>query len=199
MPSPQRGRPREFDTDQAIDAAMMLFWEQGYEAVGVAQLCEAMGIAKQSMYDWAGGKRGLYLLALDMYFKSKICGLEINLKQEASPIANLRHCLHAMAEYAKTPSNWGCFLTNAQSEFGTTDAEVQSLTASVEEYITDQFREVLERAKAAGEVADDLDCQATASALSVFRNGIMLAGRSGQSTASIDQSIAAMEAMIRPT
>ncbi len=176
---------------------MLWFWEHGYEASSVAQLCEAMGIGKQSMYDWVGDKRKLYILAVERYYRSRMCGLEGKLREEGSPLGNLRHCLHAMAEYAKAPDSWGCFLTNAKNEFGTTDAEIQRLTVVVEDYIVCQFCEVLERAKAASEVAPDLDCESVAAALSVFRNGIMLAGRAGQSAKSIDQSLTAMEVMLR--
>ncbi len=176
---------------------MLVFWEHGYEATGVAQLCDAMGIAKQSMYDWVGDKRGLYLLVIERYYQSRVCGLGDHLRAPGSPLANLRHCLGAMAEYAKSPECLGCLLTNARSEFGTTDEEVGALTARVEAYIVEAFRDVLERAKAAGELPAHADCSAMASAISVIRNGLMVAGRAGQSSESIDQTLLMVERMLK--
>ncbi|MEO0475831.1 MAG: TetR/AcrR family transcriptional regulator [Planctomycetota bacterium] len=197
MTPSQRGRPREFDTEAALDAALGVFWEQGYEATGVAELCDAMGIAKQSMYDWVGDKKGLYLASIERYNATHICGLKGHLSTAGSPIKNLWHCLNAMAEYAKSPDCIGCFLTNAENEFGTRDPDVARLTKAMEEYIVAQFADVLERAKSAGEVPENLDANAMAAALAVFRNGIMLAGRAGQSAASIDQTIKLIEQLLK--
>ncbi len=197
MSNSQRGRPREFDTDTALDTAVLVFWRKGYEGAGVSELCTAMGIAKQSMYDWVGDKRGLYIAALERYAVTHICGLRDMLGLKGSPIANLRHCLYAMAEYAKAPQCDGCFLTNAENEFGISDPEISRVVHNVEGIIIQAFTDVLERAKDAGEVPASLDCAATASALAVLRNGLMVAGRSGQSDRAIDQTIVLIEALLR--
>ncbi|WP_102960358.1 TetR/AcrR family transcriptional regulator [Mangrovicella endophytica] len=61
------GRPREFDPDEALDSAMELFWRQGYEGTSLADLTEAMGIAKPSLYAVFGNKEDLFRKALDRY------------------------------------------------------------------------------------------------------------------------------------
>jgi len=61
------GRPREFDPDQALDSAMELFWRQGYEGTSLADLTDAMGIAKPSLYAVFGNKEELFRKALDRY------------------------------------------------------------------------------------------------------------------------------------
>src|SRR5690554_1038604 len=64
-------RPREFDKDEVIERAMLLFWEQGYEATSIRDLKKAMGISSSSMYEVFGDKRGIFLLAL-----ARFCELE---------------------------------------------------------------------------------------------------------------------------
>lgn len=61
------GRPRGFDEGAALEAAMRLFWEQGYDATGVADLTRAMGITPPSLYAAFGGKEELFRRAVDRY------------------------------------------------------------------------------------------------------------------------------------
>ncbi|HYB87906.1 MAG TPA: TetR/AcrR family transcriptional regulator [Streptosporangiaceae bacterium] len=61
------GRPRGFDESTALDAAMRLFWEQGYDATGIADLTRAMGITPPSLYAAFGSKDELFRRAVDRY------------------------------------------------------------------------------------------------------------------------------------
>ncbi|MEO0588682.1 MAG: TetR/AcrR family transcriptional regulator [Planctomycetota bacterium] len=199
MSPPAPGRPREFDPQAALEAAMLVFWQKGYEGTGVAEICQAMGIGKQSMYDWVGDKKGLYIACVQHYAKTRICGLQDHLESEGSPLANIRHCLHAMADYAKSDNCIGCLLTNTQGEFGASDPDIAAVAAESEAFIVQAFTDVLERARDAGEIAPSVDARAVASAIAVLRNGLMIAGRAQQSAESIDRTIDLLEGMIRPT
>ncbi len=60
-------RPKEFDPDIALDRALELFWEKGYEATSMADLVQHLGIGRASLYATFGSKHDLYLKALDRY------------------------------------------------------------------------------------------------------------------------------------
>ena len=62
-----RGRPFSFDVEQALDAAVQVFWEKGYEGASVADLTQAMGITPPSLYAKFENKHGLFLQAIDRY------------------------------------------------------------------------------------------------------------------------------------
>ncbi|MEV7682121.1 TetR/AcrR family transcriptional regulator [Streptomyces sp. NPDC088341] len=61
------GRPREFDIDEALERAMQVFWERGYEGASLSDLTKAMGITKPSLYAAFGNKEELFRKALERY------------------------------------------------------------------------------------------------------------------------------------
>jgi AcrR family transcriptional regulator len=63
------GRPREFDRDAALRAAMIVFWRKGFVATSMKDLCEAMGIGSPSLYAAFGDKEALYREAIEYYVK----------------------------------------------------------------------------------------------------------------------------------
>lgn len=63
----ERGRPRSFDKEAALDRAMEVFWRLGYEGASMADLTAAMGIASPSLYAAFGSKEALFRLALEHY------------------------------------------------------------------------------------------------------------------------------------
>jgi AcrR family transcriptional regulator len=68
----QRGRPREFDADEALDRALTVFWRRGYEGASLPELTKAMGISRPSMYAAFGNKESLFRKALDRYHARRV-------------------------------------------------------------------------------------------------------------------------------
>ena len=76
-----KGRPREFDVDKALDAALSLFWRHGYEGTSLAALTEAMDINVPSLYAAFGNKEQLFRKVLDRYVQSPASYLPNALKE----------------------------------------------------------------------------------------------------------------------
>ncbi len=66
-PRKPRGRPLSFDRDAALETAMHVFWERGYEAASISDLTSAMGITPPSLYTAFGDKEQLFLEAIERY------------------------------------------------------------------------------------------------------------------------------------
>ena len=65
------GRPIGFDKDAALEAAMLLFWERGFEGVSIADLTTAMGISASSIYAAFGDKHGLFSHCVSRYLETR--------------------------------------------------------------------------------------------------------------------------------
>ncbi len=76
-----RGRPREFDTEKALDEALLLFWRHGYEGTSLSALTQAMGINMPSLYAAFGNKENLFRKVLDRYIQKPASYLPNALKE----------------------------------------------------------------------------------------------------------------------
>jgi AcrR family transcriptional regulator len=76
-----KGRPREFDTEKALDAALMLFWRHGYEGTSMSALTSAMRISTPSLYAAFGSKESLFQKAVDRYVQRPASYLPKALKE----------------------------------------------------------------------------------------------------------------------
>jgi AcrR family transcriptional regulator len=106
------GRPREFDTDEALCKALQLFWKQGYEGTSVSDLTEAMGITRPSLYAAFGNKEELFLKALNRYAEKNMAFFGEALAAPTAKEAVFR-LLHGFVD-AQTDKNMpaGCLGTN---------------------------------------------------------------------------------------
>src|ERR1700739_4106498 len=85
-----RGRPREFDTDAAIESAMGVFWSTGYFATSLPDLLEATNLSRGSLYAAFGDKHGLFLRALDRYIDDYVARLYRELDPRENALAVVR-------------------------------------------------------------------------------------------------------------
>jgi len=79
-----KGRPREFDADKALDAALLLFWRRGYEGTSLSALTDAMGINMPSLYAAFGNKEMLFKKALQRYLQGPAYYLPNALKESTA-------------------------------------------------------------------------------------------------------------------
>jgi AcrR family transcriptional regulator len=92
------GRPREFDRDAALEAAMLLFWRKGFATTSMNDLCEAMGVRSPSLYAAFGSKEELYLEAMERYVGIQGQLVWDRLEEGTSARAGVENVLIAAAE-----------------------------------------------------------------------------------------------------
>jgi AcrR family transcriptional regulator len=96
------GRPRGFDTDKALDCAMLIFWRKGYVATTVSDLTTAMGINRPSFYAAFVSKETIFRTVLDRYFAGPSRYLEDSLREPTAG-ATVEHLLRGVVNMLTNP------------------------------------------------------------------------------------------------
>ena len=147
----KRGPEKQFDRQEVLEKAMELFWNQGFEATGMSDLTRHMGIGRQSLYDTFGGKRQLFAESIRHYFQTRINRMVTILRAPGSPIENLKTMFAYMNEMAGQDRH-GCMIGNSVIEFGRDDDEIAQLLRRYVEAMESEFRRLIKKARAAGEI-----------------------------------------------
>ncbi|MFK7691646.1 TetR/AcrR family transcriptional regulator [Paenibacillus sp. HJGM_3] len=166
-------RPREFDEEKALDAAMQLFWEKGFEATSLSDLTSRMGIQRPSIYSTFGDKKGLFEAALRKYTSSHAAYVRANLQNNSSVKEAFRAFFENMVakEYEKSP-NWGCFCINSMVELAPHDEKFEILTREHQMYLSVIFQETIERGLRSGELDTCINAKSLAQTLVISLIGL---------------------------
>lgn len=151
-----RGRPRQFDENEVLDAVVDLFWAEGYENASLNEIVEAVGLNKSSLYNAFGSKEKLFFRALERYIDLRAQMLEAALGHEGT-----FEVLHAFIDLMRMEIDGeaggrGCLAVNTSTELGMRDDRVAGLSARYRDVLASAVRPPLERAAAAGEVDPEM-------------------------------------------
>ena len=172
-----RGPRKSFDPEVALEKAMQLFRARGYAATGLSDLLEAMGIARKSLYDTFGGKRDLFVRALELYARKELGALEQTLCTAGSPLENIRRVLDRWQAVHGEKDSPGCLLGNNTAHFDVGDQEMRALLDRHYRDLERAFRTALTRAQMAGELGDAADADDLACLLVAATQGLALVSR----------------------
>ncbi|MFC7388319.1 TetR/AcrR family transcriptional regulator [Sphaerisporangium rhizosphaerae] len=171
-------RTKEFDPEKALQAALELFWERGYEATSMADLVETLGIARASLYSTFGGKHDLYVLALRRYIETRNPPLVEILSQPGPALPAVRALVESYATDALDDGRRrGCMVVNAAAEMLPGDAEVTRILDANWTAMETALASALTRARAQGELPAGRDPRALARFLLVFLQGLRVVGK----------------------
>lgn len=158
------GRPREFNTEEALDRALHVFWQKGYEGASLPDLTEAMGINRPSLYAAFGNKEELFRKALDRYTEQSKKRLEEMLTEKSVRKA-VEKLLYGVADGSACPkSPKGCLLVQGALSCGDEAQSIKQELATRRAATETALRRRFERALAEG----DLPPTASASDLARF-------------------------------
>lgn len=123
------GRPREFDEEAVLTAAMDAFWCQGYEATSLTDLCDCTGLHKGSLYQAFGGKHDLFMRALAHYAQAEFDDVMAVASKADTPIDALRAAVLKICEDAGSAK--GCLIINSIVELAPHDPAVKNAVQEI--------------------------------------------------------------------
>ncbi|TDC53047.1 TetR/AcrR family transcriptional regulator [Actinomadura sp. KC345] len=171
-------RTKEFDPDAALQRALELFWERGYEATSMADLVGDLGVARASIYATFGGKHELYVKALERYLQITDPKIAEALSQPGPVLPAVRALIERYAaEAAHDGSRRGCMVVNTAVELAPRDAEAARLVEASWGFLEASLTSALTRARAQGELSPDKDPRGLARLLLVLFQGMRVLGR----------------------
>ena len=172
-------RPRTFDEDRAVDAAMRVFWTSGYEATSTQDLCAATGLGRSSIYNTFTSKRDLFDRALQRYV-DRFTAAQLKVIQDAT--LPLRERVRQILWTAVEPDPGepaGCFVINTIVELGPKDAEVIDRLDRDHEAKLAALTTAIQAAQAAGELDPEQDAAGLATYVFTVLGGLRVAARRG--------------------
>ncbi|MBX9749612.1 MAG: TetR/AcrR family transcriptional regulator [Roseococcus sp.] len=194
------GRPREFDEAEVLDAALQLFWAQGYERTGIADVVAATGVLRGSLYAAFGDKRGLFLAALARYrarWTASLAALETG-----PALPGLRAMLLHLAGASHEAGGRGCLIGNTIGEAFLGEEVVREAVQATLDEVAARVAAVLRRGQAAGEVTRLRAPEAQAWLILAVLEGLLLLGRAGrpdgQLEAMVDTALDGLRAQPAP-
>ncbi|GGC75629.1 TetR/AcrR family transcriptional regulator [Chelatococcus reniformis] len=168
-------RPKEFDRDEVLEAAIRVFREHGYEGSSAEMLVRAMGIGRQSLYDTFGDKWQLYCAAVQRYVACEIEAHVTALRGAPRALDGIR----AMIERVVAEAPQACLGVNSICEFGRSRPELSEIQDASARALHIAIAKRVREAQADGEVAAVLDTEAAAGFVAASFATIRIAARGG--------------------
>lgn len=175
-----KGRPRNFDMERALRAALRIFWEKGYEPASVADICKAMEINPPSLYCSFGNKANLFLEAVRFYEKEYWQKPARRFMAEPDLRAAIKNFFNEAAEILLSPETpCGCMLVLAAVNISADEKEIIASIRAMRQATKAMFAERLRRAINDGQIPADTDVPALSAALNTLLEGMSLQSRDG--------------------
>ncbi len=176
------GRPIEFDRDEALERAMMVFWAKGYEATSLRDLLAEMELSRSSFYQSFENKQALFKRCINRYRRAIVTRMHDDLERAASGRAFIEDAFHRITEKVHEPGGRrGCLVMNTASHLAAREPEIAPLVAEGAAQFEQIFRTAVERAQREGDIPAGKDARSLARYLVSSRSGLMAMAKTGAS------------------
>jgi TetR/AcrR family transcriptional regulator, transcriptional repressor for nem operon len=180
-------RTKEFRPEEALDAAVQLFWRRGYEATSMRDLLDGMGIGRGSFYDTFGDKHALFLASLDRFEEVRTAWIDEAL--EGSGLGGIEEVFRRTIEgMVRFEPRRGCLLANTAVELAPHDPEVAARISRHVRRTEEAFAGALVRARGAGEIPAQADPKVLARFLVSNLHGLRVLARAGSDRETLEDA-----------
>tara|TARA_Y100000813_G_C24035502_1_gene291928 strand:+ start:153 stop:737 length:585 start_codon:yes stop_codon:yes gene_type:complete len=173
-------RTREFDPDQALDKAMHLFWERGFQHTSMEDLVKHTGVSRYGLYGTFGNKDAIYRQALIRYIQSLKDDMRKELRKPSAGRAELEAYFHQITGYlCSDEGRKGCMVYNTAVELAPHHPDIAEYLRGLQNDMRLIVAQVLRNGQQAGEVRTDIDADELAMMLFAMEQGMAALHRGG--------------------
>ncbi|MEM7337804.1 MAG: TetR/AcrR family transcriptional regulator [Actinomycetota bacterium] len=182
---------KQYDRTELLDRAVEVFWRQGYTDTSTAELVEALGVNRKSMYAEFGSKLELFAAALERYNEHHLSVLMAPLETPDAGVDTIRRAFSAYGVIAGG-DRWGrgCLLCNTAVERAALDPEIEPYVSAYLDRLTTAFRDALESGVSAGDLAASADLDSLAAYFTAAMIGVIACTRAKAQPAAIQAACA---------
>jgi AcrR family transcriptional regulator len=184
-----RGRPRAFNKEEALDIALRLFWEHGYEGTSIAMLANAMNIKIPSLYAAFGNKENLFMQAVERYGE-----LSAGVYQESFKKKTAYEVAQSILESEVdlvTSQDWphGCLMMQGAIATSPESEPIRQTMANMRRAAEGWICERFEQAKKEGDLPGHADPAALANYVMTLNAGLAVQAKSGVSKKQLQETV----------
>jgi AcrR family transcriptional regulator len=182
------GRPISFDRDAALEAAMLLFWQRGYEGTSIADLTHAMGINPSSIYAAFGDKHALFQLAVKRYMQLR-AQYAVKALEEPTLERFVRALFDNTVAFLTTPGHPPTCMTLAGAVGCSQDATpAKDLMTEIRKQNQVALKERLLKARKSGELPKEINVDDYTRYLSTIIAGLSIQAANGSTKAELNRT-----------
>ena len=183
-------RSKQFDERQALAAAMLVFWEKGYECTSISDLEQAMGLKRTSIYNTFGNKSAIFERVMTCYKESVMSALFAAMDAAPDIREGVRRLMNGALDIHFDEDNpGGCLVVLSLMESGQHDEQsLGSMQQTIHE-LKNALQVRLNKAKKSGELSRHLDAGSTATTIATTMNGMMVMGKANFTRASLKKTV----------
>lgn len=182
-----RGRPRKFDTREALDQALQVFWTKGYAGTSLDELAAAMSMKRPSIYNAFGDKEALYRAALNAFQQQLVSGLgTLDSADEPAKILD-RFFARALDVYTGGETPLGCFIFCTAPAEAVAHPDVRADILEITDKIDGTLKLFFENARASGRLHGACEPLVAAQLTQAVLHSLALRSRAGQSRTTLNR------------
>jgi AcrR family transcriptional regulator len=194
----KKGRPKKFNRETALQAALTVFWKKGYDGASVKDLTDSMGINAPSLYSTFGDKHSLYLQTIESYVSKNACDPLLALENEPDILLAVQSFYHSIIDDATINKNGatGCFLSSCVATTSRVVEGVQPLVRDAIETADTRIALRFELEKQKGTLPPDFPSLERARLMFDLRQGYVFRARAGEDNESLKKEVESRAKMI---
>jgi TetR/AcrR family transcriptional regulator, transcriptional repressor for nem operon len=185
---------KHFDPDVVLDRVLRLFWERGAEVTGIAEVVQATGLSRSSLYATFGGKERLQAAALRRYLErhSRPVFDALAADDRGLPAINDFFERLVAARCTGEHARWGCLVTNTHTGAAREVPEIREVLDAHHIALRAAMHAALDAARVRGQLRPGLDPKASAETLALLAYGVNLRSRAGAEAAELMAGVRAV-------